>query len=173
MTARPPRALDRGPLAATRVHLDRPTIASLGLGGALIVAGGIVAAVNSATPFEHGSWLAAYLVLVGGVSQVVLGIGALALRGPSPTDRTAVGRLALWNTGSVAVPTGVLAGATGFVTAGSAALLGSLALFSLEARGAPARVRRAAFAYLAIAGSLGASVVVGSAIAGAAPGAWL
>jgi hypothetical protein len=141
--------------------------------GALVVAGGLVSAVDSAAPFENGSWLAAYLVLVGGVSQVVLSVGALALRGPAPADRTAVGRLALWNAGSLAVPAGVLAGAAGLVTAGSAVMLWSLVLFGLEARGAPGRVRRAAFAYLVIAASLAASVVVGSAIAGAAPGVWL
>jgi len=67
----------------------------------------------------------------------------------------------------------VLFGAAGPVTAGSAALLWSLAPFASEARGAPRRVRRAAFAYVLIAASLGASVVVGSAIAGAVPGAWL
>jgi hypothetical protein len=78
--ARPSRALDREHIAVATLHLDRPTIATVALGGELIVAGGIVAAVNSASPFGHGSWLAAYLVLVGGVSQVVLSIGALALR---------------------------------------------------------------------------------------------
>jgi hypothetical protein len=55
--------------------LDRSTSAFLASSGVLIVAGGAVAAVNSAAPFGHGSWLAAYLVLVGGVSQVVLGPG--------------------------------------------------------------------------------------------------
>jgi hypothetical protein len=42
----------------------------LAFAGALIAAGGAGAAVNSAAPFGHGSWLAAYLVFVGGVSQI-------------------------------------------------------------------------------------------------------
>jgi hypothetical protein len=173
MAIGPRGTFKRGRPAATRVVIDLPTGAALVLGTAMILAGGMVAAVNSASPFGHGSWLAAYLVLVGGVSQVVLSIGALALRGPSPADRTARARLALWNAGSLAVPAGVLAGAAWPVTAGSGALLWSLVLFGLETRGAAGRLRRAAFAYLLIVASLVASVVVGSAIAGAVPGAWL
>jgi hypothetical protein len=53
--------------------LDRYARAFFVVAGALVVVGGIVAAVNSASPFPHGSWLAAYLVLVGGASQVALG----------------------------------------------------------------------------------------------------
>jgi hypothetical protein len=173
VTAGPGGALDRSRPAGAMLVIDRPTGASLAFGCGMILAGGIVAAVNGAAPFGHGSWLAAYLVLVGGISQIVLSSGALVLRGPAPADRTAVVRLVLWNAGSLAVPAGVLTGAAGPVTAGSAALLSSLVLFGLEARGAPRRVRRVAFAYLVVAGSLAASVVVGSAIADAAPGAWL
>jgi hypothetical protein len=71
--------------------LDRSTSAFLASSGVLIVAGGAVAAVNSAAPFGHGSWLAAYLVLVGGVSQVVLGAGRLALRAPRPNSGASAG----------------------------------------------------------------------------------
>jgi hypothetical protein len=175
VTAGPSRARHRGRPAAARLHLDRPTtIASVALGGALIVAGGVVAAVNSASPFGHGSGLAAYLVLVGGVSQVVLGVGALAVGGPSASgSRVATPRLVPWNLGSLAVPAGVLAAAAGAVTAGSAALLSSLTLFAADARAARGPARRQVFAYIVIIASLAASVVVGSALAGAAPGAWL
>jgi hypothetical protein len=38
----------------------------LAFAGALIAAGCAGAAVNSAAPFGHGSWLAAYLVFAGG-----------------------------------------------------------------------------------------------------------
>src|SRR4051812_49961439 len=48
----------------------------------MIVVGGLVAAVNSAAPFAHGSWLAAYLVLVGGFSQSVLCGGRCLLSAP-------------------------------------------------------------------------------------------
>ena len=39
-----------------------------------VVAGGLVAAVTGPLRLEHGSWAAAYLVLVGGVAQGALGI---------------------------------------------------------------------------------------------------
>ena len=86
--------------------LDRSTVVFLACAGVLIVAGGAVAAVNSATPFGHGSWLAAYLVLVGGVSQGVLGAGRLALHAPRPTPALLRAQLVLWNLGSLAVGPG-------------------------------------------------------------------
>jgi hypothetical protein len=48
----------------------RERLAFVAVASALIVAGGLVAAVNGAAAFAHGSWLAAYLVLVGGVAQL-------------------------------------------------------------------------------------------------------
>lgn len=71
-----------------------PPIPFIATGGTLVVAGGLVAAVNSAAPFAHGSWLAAYLVLVGGVAQIALGVGAAAL---APQRRSArLARCARW-----------------------------------------------------------------------------
>jgi hypothetical protein len=163
------------PASARRLGLilDPSTSAFLALSGVLIVAGGAVAAVNSAAPFAHGSWLAAYLVLVGGVSQVVLGAGRLALRAPRPTPARLRTQLVLWNLGSLAVPAGVLADAPMLVTVGSAALLWALALFAAGASGVRPEVRVRTVVYLAIVVGLAASVVVGSALAGAVPGAWL
>ena len=153
--------------------LDRSTVVFLACAGVLIVAGGAVAAVNSATPFGHGSWLAAYLVLVGGVSQGVLGAGRLALHAPRPTPALLRAQLVLWNLGSLAVAAGVLADASPLVTVGSVALLWALALFATGARGVRREVRLRAVVYLAIIVGLAASVVVGSALADAIPGAWL
>lgn len=129
--------------------------------------------MNSAAPFGHGSWLAAYLVLVGGVSQVVLGAGRLALRAPRATPALLRAQLVLWNLGSLAVPAGVLADASPLVTVGSVALLWALALFAAGASGVRREVRGRALVYLTIVVGLAASVVVGSALAGAVPGAWL
>ena len=128
---------------------------------------------NSATPFGHGSWLAAYLVLVGGISQLVLGAGRLVLRTPSPTPARLRAQLALWNLGSLAVPAGVLADASTLVTVGSVALLWALALFAAGATGVRREARHRAAAYVAVVVCLAVSVVVGSALADAIPGAWL
>ena len=94
------------PAGGRSFSVDRSTSAFLGSAGVLIVAGGAVAAANSAPPFGHGSWLAAYLVLVGGVSQVLLGAGRLALRAPRPSRAVRRAQLVLWNLGSLAVPPG-------------------------------------------------------------------
>jgi hypothetical protein len=153
--------------------LDAWTGLFLACAGVLIVAGGGVAALNSAAPFGHGSWLAAYLVLVGGVSQGVLGAGRLALHAPPRTRTLSPAQLVLWNIGSLAVPAGVLGDAPTLVTAGSVALLCALALFATEARGLRREVRGRAVVYLAIVTGLAVSVVIGSALADAAPGAWL
>ena len=169
-----PQALSRTADSRERgLILDRSTVRFLASASVLIVAGGAAAAVNSAAPFGHGSWLAAYLVLVGGVSQVVLGAGRLALHAPPLTRGLPPAQLALWNIGSLAVPAGVLGDAPMLVTAGSAALLCALALFAAEARGLRREVRGRAVVYLAIVVALAMSVVIGSALADAAPGAWL
>lgn len=153
------------------IELDRSLLAYLFCAATLITAGGIVAAVNSASPFGHGSWLAAYLVLVGGVSQVLLAGGRLALvRSRRSLSRA---RLVLWNFGSLGVPAGVLADRTGLVTAGSVALLCSLALFARGTWQKGSGGRGRFLAYLTVVAALASSVFVGSALAGAAPGAWL
>jgi hypothetical protein len=59
------------------------------------------------------------------------------------------------------------------VTAGSVALLCALALFAGDARDRGRVVRGRAVVYLAIVVGLAVSVVIGSALADAAPGAWL
>jgi hypothetical protein len=160
----PPSAGGRG------LTLDRSVGPFLASASVLIVGGGAVAAVNSAAPFARGSWLAAYLVLVGGVSQVVLGGGRIAVRAPRPTRARRRVQLVLWNLGSLAVPAGVLADAPMLVTVGSIALLWALALFASGASEGRRDLRAAV--YLAIIAALAASVVVGSALAYAAPGAW-
>jgi hypothetical protein len=140
------------------------------LGGALVIAG----SWPPSTARRHSrirSWLAAYLVLVAGVSQVLLGVGRLALLVGEPPPRLIRAQMLLWNAGSIAVPAGVLADAAPLVTLGSVALLAALACFAAGARGVP--LRAGAVGYHALIVALAASVIVGSALAGAAPGDWL
>jgi hypothetical protein len=155
------------------VIVDRSTARFLACAAVLIVAGGAVAAVDSAAPFGHGSWLAAYLVLVGGVSQIVLSTGQVALGTPRVTRAVSPAQLLLWNLGSLAVPAGVLADWALLVTLGSIALLGALALFVIGAGGMRPNARGRSVVYLAIVVGLAASVVVGTALADAVPGVWL
>ncbi|WP_193314540.1 hypothetical protein [Georgenia ruanii] len=94
-----------------------------------IVIGGLVAAVTGPTGFQHGSWAAAYLVLVAGVAQLGLAAGQAWLPARPPTRRTVVGELATWNAGNVAVLAGTVAGAVLPVVAGGLALVVALVLF--------------------------------------------
>lgn len=136
---------------------------------AMIVAGGFVAAVNGASSFAHGSWLAAYLVLVGGVAQLLLGVGSLAL--PAPTDSTVLTRaqLGLWNAGTLAVAGGVLADLFGVVLAGSALIVGALGCFARG--GGPVREpgRTGVLAYRFLIALLVVSVVVGGVLTRTGP----
>ena len=57
----------------------------LAAGGVSIVAGGVVAAVTGPTDWDHGSWVAAFLVLVAGVAQLGVGAGQAQLVPVAPT----------------------------------------------------------------------------------------
>jgi hypothetical protein len=151
-----------------RRHAATPTVGALG--AVAVVAGGLVAAVNSAAPFAHGSWLSAYLVLVAGVSQLVLGFGAQALPVRQPPATTVYVQVALWNLGNLAVAAGVLGDAPAAVAAGSGALLVALGSFSLCVGRGRRRARRWVVAYHATVASLAVSVGIGCALAGAIPG---
>lgn len=165
---RVPTALDRAPAA-----LDRTALVSGVFGGTMVVAGGLVAAVNSAAPFERGSWLAAYLVLVGGVAQIALAAGRAAFQDPARFSSSGGSALLLlWNLGSLAVPAGVLAGAAALVTVGSAALLAALAGFAAAGRSAPRSRRRVLAAYRVLILGLAVSVAIGMALAEAPPLTW-
>ncbi len=136
----------------------------------MIVAGGLVAAVNSASPFDHGSWLAAYAVLVGGVSQLALGAGPLVLPAPRRSVRLRRSQLGLWNAGTVAVAVGVFVDSDAVVLAGSGLVLAALGCFAVGGgRGRPGAHRFVAI-YRSVVGALPISVLVGSVLAGAAPG---
>ncbi len=98
-------------------------------GAIAIVVGGLVAAANASVPTEKGSWLAAYLVLVVGVTQVGLGAGQEMLADPAPT----VGRLTFeyvaFNAGSLGVLVGTLLGPPLLVDLGGIALVAALVTF--------------------------------------------
>ncbi|MBS1677647.1 MAG: hypothetical protein JST08_09695 [Actinobacteria bacterium] len=158
-------AARRAPAAGARPP-ERELIVCVAIAVSLIVAGGLVAAVDSAAPFAHGSWLAAYLVLVGGVAQLALGLGPLLFPAPVLSPSSSRTRLVLWNLGTGIVAAGVFAASTAVVVSGSVLVLGALACF---ARGAgPAREpgRERVLAYRLVVAVLAVSVVIGIALSG-------
>lgn len=95
------------------------------IGWGCITLGGLVAAVTGPLDLTHGSWLAAYLVLVGGVAQVAM--GSMGRR------RATHVQLAAWNGGNLAVIGGALITEPLLVDLGSL-LLGAIVLALLAVR---------------------------------------
>jgi hypothetical protein len=91
-----------------------------------LLAAAAVALARARQPFDHGWWLASYLALVGGLSQLLLGAGRLMpaadLVSPPVCGRGLAAELALWNLGATLVPVGVLTGVAEIVAAGSVLL---------------------------------------------------
>ena len=98
-----------------------------------VVLGGLVAAVTGPVDLAHGSWLAAYLVLVGGVTQCAM--GQARLRRPAATSpRRAWAQIGCWNVGNAVVIGATLAGEPLAVDLGSLLLVIALAIAWRAAR---------------------------------------
>jgi hypothetical protein len=145
-------------------------------GAGFLVAAVVVAALNAASPFERGWWLASYLFLVGGVSQVLLGGGqyvvAAGRHAAAPARRHSWSQLALWNIGTAVVAVADMARVMPGVAAGSAILMVALALAGMRRMRRTARNRAPTLegAYITLLLVLACCVVVGTFLAGAAPG---
>ncbi|GEL16365.1 hypothetical protein [Pseudonocardia asaccharolytica] len=108
------------------------------IGIACVIAGGLVAAVTASAPSQQASWASAYLVLVGGVAQVGLGIGQ-AVFAPGTSTRLVAAQVIGWNGGNAAVLLGTLLGILALVDVGGGLLVVTLALFVHSVRGAAPR----------------------------------
>jgi hypothetical protein len=145
---------------------------------AVAIAGGVATAVAVAlrvlAPFDHGSWLIAYLLLVGTVAPLLLARGELRL-GAAAAGRAASGEALAWLAGVVAVPIGVLADSRLLVVGGGAALLGALASVARRSRpGGGVRARgsgRELLLHGAVVAFMAVSTVIGIALAWDTP--WL
>jgi hypothetical protein len=139
-------------------------------GSLSIVAGGICAAVTRPTHFELGSWLSAFLVLVGGVATIVLG-GGQAWMAEDPPERRAVhAELAAWSVGVAGTISGSLAAAPVVTTVGAVATVVALALFLAGVRRPLAGVRWPVVAYRALTTIVLVSTPVGVVLAWARHG---
>ncbi|AZI57613.1 hypothetical protein EH165_05040 [Nakamurella antarctica] len=105
-----------------------PAVVLAGIGWCCIILGGLVAAVTSPLALEHGSWLAAYLVLVAGLAQYVMGAVRRLYRHEAGTQRGGWAQAGAWNLGNVGVITGVLVSAPLLVDLGSVLLVIALAI---------------------------------------------
>jgi len=151
--------------------IPRWSVASpfVALGTACVVAGGLVAAAVATSPSRLGSWAAAYLVLVGGVTQVALGAGAALLASRSPGRRAIAAELAGWNAGNGAVLAGTLLGATWLAETGGVALIAALVLALAGIRGAVKHPAWPLHLYRALIALVLVSIPVGLVIAAVHP----
>lgn len=135
------------------------------IGGVAVVAGGVVAAVTRPLDFDLGSWVAAFLVLVGGVGQIALGGGQswlVAARTPGHVVRA---ELLTWNLGSVLTIVGTLVEVPAVTTVGGVLLAVALALFfnaTRESSGSPRWLR---LLYRGFVGAVLISIPIGLVLA--------
>lgn len=139
------------------------------VGLACLVAGGLVAAATAPAPSEHGTWAAAYLVLVGGVAQAGLGLGQ-ATFAAHLSARIIAAEVIGWNVGNAAVLAGAPLGSTALVDLGGVLLVVTLGLLARGLRpaklqAAPALHRWYLFGYRLLVLVLLVSVPVGLALA--------
>lgn len=97
------------------------------VGAVAIIAGGMLAAVTGPLGLSKGSWAAAYLVLVAGVAQYVMGI-AVAHWHSARSSAPNWWWFALWNLGHIGVVGGTVIGSTAVVFVGSGVLVVALVL---------------------------------------------
>lgn len=135
------------------------------IGSVCTVVGGVVAAVTRPTDFELGSWLAAYLVLVGGVAQIALGAGQAWLADEPPRASEVNVEVATWNFGVVATVVGSLASAPVVTTLGGIASALALGLFLVGVRTPGSAPRWARILYRWVVAIVLLSIPVGLALA--------
>ncbi|HEX7022915.1 MAG TPA: hypothetical protein VF171_08655 [Trueperaceae bacterium] len=135
------------------------------VGGLAVIAAGLTSAATALAPSYHASWAVAYLVLVVGVAQVVLGLGqALLTPAPLPARGTAL-QAAVFNLGNAGVLSGSLLDLPAFTWAGSALLVVVLAWMYASVRGARGGGRLLLYAYRAVLAILFVSIPIGLLIA--------
>lgn len=131
------------------------------IGAVAVILGGLVAAVTGPLELSKGSWAAAYLVLVVGAAQVMMG-SARQHWSRSGADAPDWTQLALWNIGNIAVIAGTVAGSTIAVILGAAALAVALVLaFLATFRVAERRQRLLMLCYRILLVLLAVSIPIG------------
>ena len=145
--------------------MNRTAIPFLVIGGISIIAGGVISAVAAASPSYIASWAVAYIVLVAGVAQLVLGIGQAQLTSTQPPTWVIVAEAVALNLANVAVLIGSLAEIRVLSYIGAALLVIALVLFVWAVRGNHSRNRWLLYAFRAIVVILAVTAPIGLVIA--------
>jgi len=116
--------------------VNKSAIPFLTLGGISLILGGVVSAASAGSPSYTSAWAVAYLVLVGGMAQLVLGIGQAELASKRLPAMLLAAEAALLNVSTVAVLLGTILTAPALTYAGAGLLLVTLVAFIWAVRGA-------------------------------------
>lgn len=117
-----------GSRCQTSVVVSGPAAALTAIGICCVVLGGLVAAVTEPLDLAHGSWVAAYLVLVAGVAQCAMGQARARHTGLKPSLLWGWAQVGAWNLGNALVIGGTLASEPPVVDFGSVVLVAALAI---------------------------------------------
>lgn len=136
----------------------------LAAGSLAIVAGGLAAAVTGPSDWDHGSWVAAFLVLVAGVAQIGLGAAQAELAPVTPSIGFSGVECASWNAGCLAVMVGTLRSNPLTVSVGSGLLVAGIGMSTFVVRGTGGR-RLLLVLYRALLMVLVVSIPIGATLA--------
>jgi hypothetical protein len=135
------------------------------LGGAAIIAAGLIAAAIAYHPTEHLVWMVAYLVLVVGVVQYAFGVGQARLSVRALSAGGVWARWVLLNLGHAGVIAGTLADWLALVVAGTVFYILAVAWLGVTVRGPWRDPGRAGYRVLVLV--MLASSLTGLALSGA------
>lgn len=150
-----------GQTASQRWRSSAPLLAA---GGVAVIVGGLAAAVTGPIDWVHGSWVAAFFVLVGGVAQIGIAIGQAQLAHAAPTVTFVAGECGLWNTSCLMIVAGTLLSAPVIVTIGSGLMVTVLLMSMIAIRGSHGS-RLLVTSYRSLLVVLLASIPIGTALA--------
>lgn len=127
--------------------------------GLAVLAGGFAGAAVAHAPTQPLVWMSAYLVLVVGMGQAVLGVGQAMLSMQPPPRRLVATQWIVFNAANVGVVAGTLLGCVWLVAIGIAGFVLALAMFLHGVRNArhgwQTRLFRAVVAILGIGAMVG------------------
>jgi hypothetical protein len=130
-------------------------------GSVSILAGGFCAAIDGAVPSQHLAWASAYLVLVCGSAQIVLGGSQALFKVARSSARLAIYEFVAFNIANAAVLVGTLLRFAIVLDVGSVLFLVSPGLFAWAAKGTVTRHRSVTSLYRGAILVLAVSVPVG------------
>jgi uncharacterized membrane protein HdeD (DUF308 family) len=146
-------------------NVNRAGIPFLVVGAVSIIIGGVISAIAAASPSYIASWAVAYIVLVAGVAQLVLGIGQAELASIQPPRWVIVVEVVALNLANIAVLIGSLAEIRVLSYLGAALLVIALVLFVWAVRGAHSRNRWLLYAFRIMVVVLAVTAPIGLVIA--------